>query len=568
MPKAKARVAKNNSRHFDIVRDLRQYRLAAQDSSELIKHFFVALDTPVALSCYMLFKYGEHKQLAMKDIRPSDYLDAWTFRDDFAAISFLRKYPGLHSGINLRKAAVGSFTHCEALCKETNRRLLNRDVHGFVNRECGEIYHIFLRKVSRILGSFDIDEVLDLASWGPGASLSVKSVDSSWTQKFDVDRDITDDACHLYLPILRRAYPLWDLTDVNIVAGNKVVTVPKNAKTDRTIAIEPGLNLWVQLGIGRLIRKRLRSAGFDLNSDKRNQRSSYYGSLGNSLATVDFKAASDTISKRLVEEILPRDWFLCLDAARSHFYNLDGNTYLSEKFSTMGNGFTFELESLIFSSLALALCEFLGLDQEVVSVFGDDLVLPSEAVPYLHRMVSYLGFELNSDKSFSSGPFRESCGSYYYQGVSVKPFFLKKRISRAKDLFRFANGVRSLAHNRCSSIGCDLRFRTLWNLTVNHLPLRLRAFGPMTHGDSVIHSNRFECTSLRSLPDQHEGYAFRGFPEISISTEKSSLGLLLTKLISTPEQASGNLVPVRAKTRVIYKKRMRVAQWYDLGEWY
>ncbi|DAD52752.1 TPA_asm: RNA-directed RNA polymerase, partial [ssRNA phage SRR7976325_15] len=522
MSKTKARVPTRDARHLDIRRVMRGYRLAAQDNLELIQDFFIALDTPVALSCYMMFKYGEHEQLARKEIHPSSYEDAWKFRDDFAAISLLRKYPELKTGIDTKKQAISNFIDCEQACERTNRRLLDRDIHKALGPVCGGIYHIFLRKISRILGDFDIDAVLDNASWGPGATLCVKSKDASWTQKFDVDKDITIDASRLFLPVMREAYPLWDLAEPRIVAGNKVVTVPKNAKTDRTIAIEPGLNVWIQLGIGRLIRSRLRSAGFDLNSDFKNQSFAYSGSINNDVATIDFSSASDTISRRLVEEILPPRWYTCLNAARSHFYNLNGFPILSEKFSTMGNGFTFELESLIFVSLALATCEFLGLDLDKVSVFGDDLVLPSEAVPQLRQLCDHLGFKINSDKSFSDGPFRESCGSYFFQGVDVKPLFLKKGLYNAKDLYRFANSVRSLAHRRNARIGCDLRFLRLWNRTVHCLPIRLRMFGPATHGDSVIHSNLDECIHAGRLSGGHEGYSFPGFPEVSICTDKAS----------------------------------------------
>jgi hypothetical protein len=144
------------------------------------------------------------------------------------------------------------------------------------------------------------------------------------------------------------------------------------------------------LAAGRVIRRKLRNAGFDLNSDQKNARSALYGSKTDKLATVDFKQASDTISARLVEEILPPAWYTVLNALRSEYYTLDGIVTPYAKFSAMGNGFTFELESLIFVSAALACCQYLKLDSSSVSVFGDDIIIPSEAYPLYTEFCRFL----------------------------------------------------------------------------------------------------------------------------------------------------------------------------------
>jgi len=357
------------------------------------------------------------------------------------------------------------------------------------------------------------------------------------------------------------------LQATTVQIGNKVVTVPKNAKTDRTIAIEPGLNTWIQLGIGRQIRNRLRSAGFNLDSDLKNQRQAYLGSIGHEVATVDFKAASDTIAIETVRLLLPPRWFLVLDAARSHYYTLDGVTHRAEKFSTMGNGFTFELESLIFVSLALALCEFHGCDDSCVSVFGDDLILPSECVSDLTSVCSYLGFTINSEKSFISGPFRESCGTYYFAGSDVKPMFLKQRPDRLCDVIRLCNAVRELSHRRGFNLFCDASFKALWSLCVSLVPKDLRLFGPRSAGDAVISSNIEDCTSVKLLKDGHEGFSFLGRPTVAIESESDSRGLLLARLHRpSRDMAYHNHVAIRARTRTV-EKRMRTHLWYNYGSW-
>lgn len=554
--------------HGDILKKNREYRLHPADNRRVIEAFYRSIGSPLALSCYMLYKYHEYDQLVSKEIDPSQYIDKVKFRDDFAAVSFMRKNASVKTSFDRKGSALATFKSGEEACKSTNIRI--RDfLHSRVNIPGRGVHlvHSMQRKIERILGEFDIDEVLDKCNWGPGVTLSVKGNDTSGSHKFDVDRDITKDAHALYGSVLERAYPLWlsSNTTWNFRAGNKVLTVPKNAKTDRTIAVEPGVNSWIQLGIGKLIRKRLRSASFNLNSDSKNQRGAYLGSLDDSLATIDFKAASDSIATEVVRLLLPPKWFMALDAARSKIYNLDGKNAWSEKFSTMGNGFTFELESLIFVSMALALCELQECDDSAVSIFGDDLVLPSQCVEELTGLCSFLGFTVNTQKSFSQGMFRESCGAYYFDGLDVKPLYNKKDLVYVKDVFRMANSVRDLSARHDSCGGCDRRFRSCWSLLVHLLPEPLRLFGNRSGGDSCIHANIDEC-NVQVLKHGHEGFSFAGLVSIPIEIHKDSLGLLLSRLkLMSRDGEYNNTVSLRSRTRIVLKKAMRVAQWCDFG---
>jgi hypothetical protein len=567
---------------------VREFRLHPADNRRVIENFFIALDTPISLSCYLLYKYHEYDQLVSKEIHPSSYNEGTVFRDDFAAVSFLRKHGSLKTTYDRKGNAMQVFAEGESLCKDTNIRI-KRYLSGSQESRPSE-WHLTgaIRKIDRVLSSFDIDEVLEMCGWGPGTTLLVKGSDTSGAQKFDVDSDFTVDAYDLFGSTLVSAYPLWEkLKQPSFRTGNKVSTVPKNAKTDRTIAVEPGGNSWIQSGIGRLIRKRLRFSGYNLSSDLKNQRGAYIGSIDDSLATIDFKAASDTISLEVVRLLLPPVWFQVLDAARSKNYTLDGVTHISEKFSTMGNGFTFELESLIFLSLALAICEEKGLDDSGVSIFGDDLILPSECVAELTELCTFLGFTINAKKSFSSGPFRESCGTYYFNGLDVKPLFLKTDLLYVKDIYRLANAIRRLSHSFILRNGCDRRFRSIWSLLTHLIPSSVRFFGPVSSGDATIHNN-IEDSTPSEHPDGWCGFLYTGLPDSSISIEKESLGLLLSKLsqrsrdtrnlsrslvskllhlFPSDDRVSGNRVSLRERTRILYKRKMFVHQWYNFGPW-
>lgn len=548
----------------------RKTRLAVTDNSDLIQLFFISLNSPVSLACYLMYKYGENDQLVEKEINPLDYNDKFSFRDDFAAVSLLRKNAFLRTSYNKKLTALDAFNDAEEKCKDVNRRYRENLSSPFLIGDDHATLKRIRSKIRQILGDFDIDLVLDLASWGPGATRLVKGEETSSSHKFDFECQMTLEAYDLFMPVMKAAYPNWSMLNyVTDIPGNKIVTVPKNAKTDRTIAIEPGLNTWIQLGIGRLIRKRLRSAGFDLNSDAKNQRSAYTGSIDGKLATIDFKAASDTISYELVKNLLPDKWFAVLDAARSHYYTLGNETHLSEKFSTMGNGFTFELESLIFATIGTVTCIDTGLDPVSVSIFGDDLIVPVECVEQLTRLCNHMGFTINQKKSFSSGVFRESCGSYYFDGLDVKPYFLKKGLTHIKDLYRFANSVRDLSHRFNQNIGCDERFRHLWKLTCSKVPQSVRMYGPKSSGDATIHCSLNSCKDARNRKDGWEGFTFPGFPTVAVDVERESNGLILSRLHRpSRDMAFGNAVSLRAKTKILFKKRMLVVLWYDFGEWY
>jgi hypothetical protein len=59
----------------------------------------------------------------------------------------------------------------------------------------------------------------------------------------------------------------------------------------------------------------------------------------------------------------------------------------------MGNGYTFTIETLVFA----AICKSIGSRQ--FSVYGDDIIIETELYEPLVEMLSYLGFEVNKEKS-------------------------------------------------------------------------------------------------------------------------------------------------------------------------
>jgi hypothetical protein len=407
----------------------------------------------------------------------------------------------------------------------------------------------------------------------------MKSHQTASIPKFQHEAGITRDLHCFVSDWFPAAYPLWwkSITEdlitgqrcdaFSIRVGNEVTTVPKNSKIDRVIAIEPGINLWFQKGIGRMIRTRLGLVGIDLNSQERNQQLSRRGSIHDDLATVDFSSASDSISLELVRILVPPRWFLMMDLCRSKCGSFDSlNTFWWNKFSSMGNGFTFELETLIFYSLAWACCFKQRSSVRDISVYGDDVIIPVESFDLFSRLSEFCGFTVNQKKSYSIGPFRESCGAHWYRGVNCKPIFLKERVHNAQTVIKLANNVRLLAHRLNNSFGCDARFRGCWTRLFRRLPKPLRLCVSRELGDVGFIVN-FEEACPPLYGHGIEGYRVRTLGVRTVFRQSEHHAVQLARLKAPSTQEDGNNYPLRGRTVVAVNGDVLVKRWYFLGPW-
>lgn len=214
-------------------------------------------------------------------------------------------------------------------------------------------------------------------------------------------------------------------------AKSEVFTVPKKTEIDRVALKEPSLGMFFQKGVGTCIEKVLkRSFGIQLETQPDiNRAMAKRGSLTGRFATIDLKSASDTIAYNFVKWLLPPEIFSVLDTCRSKESDR-GELYM---FSSMGNGFTFPLQTFIFSVLVTAAYQSLGIPVKGVedglptwSVFGDDIIVVREAYNVVTSLLARCGFIVNVDKSFNNGPFRESCGRDYFRGHDVRGVYLKR----------------------------------------------------------------------------------------------------------------------------------------------
>jgi len=215
--------------------------------------------------------------------------------------------------------------------------------------------------------------------------------------------------------------------------------------------------MFFQLGIGRLIENRLMDYGIAIsdspgveNQQIVNRRLARRGSLTGSLATLDLSHASDSLTNVLVRSYFPQEVLHFLEKCRTPSARLpDGTEIDLEIFSTMGNGFNFPLQTMFFLCVVLACYKSLKItpilqgdpDTRNIGVFGDDIIVVTEAAMLVSRVMHLLGFTINADKSYVDGEFRESCGGDYFRGHDVTPFYIKKCDTEA-DLYVHANAIQ------------------------------------------------------------------------------------------------------------------------------
>ena len=558
-----------------------------------IFRYLAGLDTPRSLAVWLLYKHKEHQQLLDLEL-PTDCEPFW-FRSvdhavrDYLATELLSKADFLSTKIDLKKVAIDKFLAAEESCRVTNRRLMKGPT--LASSASDYLISKARRKISDILGDFDPVEFIESVNWGPGATVRLTRAQRLAYDKFSLEGGISYQAHEFWRPLWDKAFPRWSPVLVDETAY--VTTVPKNSKTHRTIIIEPGLNTFFQKGLGQMIRRRLARIGINLKRQADVHRELVRTmSRDGVLATIDFSSASDTISVELVRELLPAKWFNVLDIHRSRYVTLPtGNTIRLEKFSSMGNGFTFELESLIFYALAYAVCE----KDDYISVFGDDVILPSSRVPDYRQLCTYAGLTVNERKSFSNGYFRESCGEHCFNGTSAKPLYLRSKIRSIHDIFKTANQVRRLSHRMCCYHACDTRFAKAWRYLTGATVGRALGVRPTDYcisegyGDNGLVVNFDECTPKRHRGYQHGFKARALVPYFVGSRYVDDHPLLLQRLFEvsqefeyTPSQGYdldfdvlaaresqcyGNTLVDLSSAIKLRNSELYIPQWYNLGSW-
>lgn len=503
-------------------------------------------------------------------------------REDYLLSEILSKFPFV-IGINKKDVAVGKFLAVEELLRESDKKLYKtlKEVNSSLFRQ---VFHLARRKIESCLGPFLWSQASQYFGFGPGASFDMKRSIAQVPNKYGRIKPSVSVGCLDLAVAAVCSHSVWRDFHTShsgqdpsqwftIVPGNKVATVPKNAKTDRVIAIEPLMNMYVQKGIGGLIRKRLKKKGVNLNDQTSNQRLALRGSLQGELSTIDLSSASDSVSWFLCQELLPPDWLAAIENCRSPRGVLpDGKLITYRKVSSMGNGFTFELESLIFWAFCSAVVEHLELSDQTIGVYGDDLIVPTGAFESLVECLRCIGFETNAKKTFSNGPFRESCGKHYSNGSDYSPFYVRENLDEPEQMILFLNNLRLWA-SRFTGVGwgCDSSAQRAWEKGFSLLPARYqKCLGPLTvlgqMNDSAVGVD-FDRALPTKAGNGHDGWKYRRISRKVLNRTFDHAGTLAWAL--DIDRCSG-VIGERSKHPILGRRRISISvatQWLSHGPW-
>lgn len=367
--------------------------------------------------------------------------------------SLLKKYISTNSQAQ-DDAALSKFLSINLRCQEWEPRY--QDEWDYVL--FGELRHaiddFFHPQGTPIFDT--LDEFFHYGRTGPGSSIGSRS-NNFYSKMFASPLTSTSRGLYLAYRNYIKNFPEWinaenirreTYGEAHIVPGNRLSFVPKDDKISRSICTEPSLNMFAQLGAGHIIERRLLSAyGISMaNQPFKNRELARKGSLGLGLITCDLSSASDSLSLKMLESVLPRYVYNMLKFLRSPTALIRGATVELNMVSTMGNGFTFPLQTMLFSAVVMASFRARGIkpvyprgqDLGNWGVFGDDIICPDSIWPDVKRLLDILGFQINHSKTFVEGPFRESCGSDFFKGQNVRGVYVK-RLQTKQDLFAVIN---------------------------------------------------------------------------------------------------------------------------------
>lgn len=325
----------------------------------------------------------------------------------------------------------------------------------------------------RLLWAIEPEEVVDGMRPGPGSSIDMHWKSTSCFTKIAHGNPTVSsfELYQTYLYLLENYDPCWYSAEIlrrnrygapRVVNYNRVVCVPKTSEIDRVIAVEPTINSIMQQGVKFALERRLKSVGIDLATQPdKNRHMARLGSMGYGLATVDFTAASDSISRSLVQSLVPRDWFETLVDVSSPSFKVDDEIINADRIMlSMGNATTFPLQTLIFLSLVYQVYAEKGerfAVNETVAVFGDDVILLQHCCERFLELASSVGFLPNPEKTFFSGEFRESCGADWLNGRNVRGVYCRS-LKDIGSVLSLRNQLAAWSYRHSVSLPRTLRY--------------------------------------------------------------------------------------------------------------
>lgn len=368
---------------------------------------------------------------------PVKHSDPWADPRSSAAASLLtsafKKFKDLGDTTVQNAKALAKFEECNNACLKWDLQLnttLDEELYGDVK---DILWDFFQRGGEPIADS--LDDCFMHGSLGEGASIGSHH-ESLYAKLFSSSLAAPNPGLIYHYENYIWQFPEWKNAELSRSASfgspvcrpsSRLSFVAKNDSISRSTCTETPLGMFYQLGLGDVIKRRL-SEFFGISLERQpdvNRELARVGSIDGSWATIDLESASDTIGLKMCRGLLPPHVMGLIELMRSRSTSYRGRVIPLGMVSTMGNGFTFPLQTAIFAAVVRAVMRSYGDKSRRAHVFGDDIIVPTRMFHRVCRLLGLLGFRVNHDKSFHEGPFRESCGVDYFNGVNVRGVYIK-----------------------------------------------------------------------------------------------------------------------------------------------
>lgn len=179
------------------------------------------------------------------EIDPATFHSSREFLPAYWAVESFSKTP-IDIGVDREAEALRAFLEAEDLCKASTSRVFRADTSDKSN-----LVRRIRRRLAWLLEGICPAEVIQRARWSGGATSSLPAALASPQNKWGLATHTTSGATW-WMQYWNSTFQDQAFRNLEIVESNRILTVPKNAKTDRVIAAEPDWNMFFPAWYGRL----------------------------------------------------------------------------------------------------------------------------------------------------------------------------------------------------------------------------------------------------------------------------------------------------------------------------